>query len=72
MKVKIDKTVDEAMDHDRQFEPVFYIRVMTSDGTEFDISEDQHTGALRIAVQRGTMVVLPQAANVIRLFEQRT
>lgn len=72
MKVRVDNTVDELTESNRQFDPAHRVRIMTSDGTEFDVSEDQHTGALRVSTYRGTMVVLPRAANVVHLFEQRT
>jgi hypothetical protein len=70
MKVRVDNTVDELTESNRQLDPAERIRVVTSDGTEFDVSEDQNTGALRVSTYRGAIVVAPRAANVVHLFEQ--
>ena len=72
MKVRVDSTVEELTESNRQLDPACRIRVVTSDGTDYDISEDQNTGALRVSTYRGVIIVQPRAANVVHLFEQRT
>ena len=72
MKVRVDKTIDQMVERNRQFDTAYRIQVTTSDGTEFDISEDKHTGALTVRTYHGMILVSPQAANAIHLFEQRT
>ncbi len=72
MKVRVDNTIDHLTENNRQFDTAYRVRVMTSDGTEFDISEDEHTGALSVSTYRGTIVLAPRAANAIYLSEQRT
>ncbi len=71
MKVRVDITVDQLTEIDRPLDMAHRIQVITSDGTKFDISEDQNTGALRVSTYLGTMVVAPRASNVIHLFERR-
>ena len=70
MKVRVDNTIDQMVESNRQFDTAYRIQVMTSDGTEFDISEDKSTGALTVRTYRGMILVSPQAANVISLVEQ--
>ena len=72
MKVRVDKTIDQMVERNRQFDTAYRIQIMTSDGTEFDISEDADTGALTVRTYHGIILISPQAANAVRLFEQRT
>ncbi len=70
MKVRIDSTVDHLTESNRQFDPAHRILVMTSDGTEFDVSEDRNDGALTVRTSRGVLVIKPQAANIVRIREE--
>ena len=71
MIVRVDNTVAQ-MTEIREPDTAYRIQVTTSDGTKFDISEDKQTGALTVRTVYGMIIVSPQAANTIHLFEQRT
>lgn len=70
MKVRVDNTVDELTESDRQFDPAHRILVMLNNGTKFDISEDQGTGKLVVRTNRGVLAISPRAANVIYVREE--
>ncbi len=71
MKIRVDNTVEQLTESNRQFDPAHRVLIMTSDGTEFDVSEDRHNGALTVRTSRGVLVIKPVAANVVQVFEQR-
>jgi hypothetical protein len=71
MKVRVDNTVDDLTEINRPLDPAHRILVMTSDGTKFDLSEDQHNGSLTVRTSRGILVLKPVAANVVQVWEER-
>ncbi len=72
MKVRVDNTVDQLTESNRQFAPAHRILVMTSNGTEFEIGEDRSTGKLVVRTSRGVLTISPRAANVIYVREERS
>ncbi len=71
MEVRVDTTVGHLTESKRSFDPAHRVLVMTKNGDTFDISEDTSSGKLTVRTTRGVIVVTPQAANVIRVSEER-
>ncbi len=70
MKVRVDSTVDQLTESDRQFDSAHRVVVILSNGTSFEVSEDKSSGRLVVRTNRGVLAISPRAANVVYVREE--